>query len=1578
MKHFFRGGRGLSNRQSYHVNMLSSYQDLSGRPIERNNRFRDRLLHFVRNDETVRSDGREDEDRESLLTTFVQASHLVRPLFGKCLPIPYRFSIDSLSFAYVNSREKVEKHKAGDRRTPKLVRSSPEQDTDRLRIKHRSIKDLALSSLWLSSRHVLSWTTLITHCYYFKTTWRLLRQRTKSASGGVAGWFGVAPGLGRTMLQTRSTVVRPLFGSCSAVRRRVVEALSKTTRRSLEAVPNQSRSGLEEESKSSRRVVEAEGTRTKVELALTQPITRVELGMNYQTTKDELRMSLQRTKDELATIQETPKRETIKWRSEGEGDCFVVVPPIRNDEGVANDTEKVLERYCKGTGKVLNSGGKGTGEVLESYQRGTKEVLTGSRSVVALERDGRMSQVASHKEGRAFSVEDLWMNRSISRGFRGLCEEFGDKVESVVVKENRGRQIALKQVNSFAKFLDVSIPPPTGGYNRHDGREKRGDVRSVWCMQLAKGYQLLALTILCVLFSIPDLLGVRALAQTPQQRDKLLEDSGLVLQGEVRSATDGAVIEGATVTNGKKTVRTDAKGTFSIAVDKSQGVLIIKYIGFKEQSVAYDNTTTFLKIQLQGGSKEIEEVEVVSTGYQNIPKERATGSFEFVNNEALNQTISGNIIDRIELQVPGLLVDRNEGAPDKFLIRGRSSIYADVQPLIVLDGFPYDGEIGNINPNDIESVTVLKDAAAASIWGARAGNGVIVITTKRAKGNKPAISFNSTLGIQAKPDLSTVSQISSADYIELEKFLFDKGHYINDEEADARNNGHPPFTPVIELLQKQRDGILTEEKVVAELAKFKTYDIRKDILNELYRPGTKQQYAVSIGNKSRSGNYLFSAGYDLNRSNLIAQSDQRLSLRMNSETEIATWLTLANSLSYTNMTFRAGNNPGLNLSGQAPFALGGNKAIYPYARLRDDNGIAQVLYLDNNKRFIDESLKKGLDWSYTPLEEIHQRHTSNKISDFLINSAVLMSPFKGLNIGVRYQFEDQLTDGGTFYSPESYYARSYVNSFAQQQANGRLSFPVPRGGIRDVSYAKRKVHQGRIQVDWNKVWANSHQLVLMGGWEIRSSKTDVETDRKYGYNEEFYGMESSIDFISEFTLFNNSFLKQRIASNRSIAKYTDNFISYFSNGSYTFKERYTLTASVRKDEANLFGLNSNKKGTPLWSSGLLWKLSEEPFYHNGLVPKLGLRITYGQSGNIARDASALPVITVSGSSRTTPLSRASLDMLPNANLRWEKVNILNVGIDFALKDNRVTGSLEYFDKRSKDLMGSAPLDPTLGRSTFYGNVGEMKTTGVNANLNLLLIDRCVKWNLSTSLGTSNPIVTKYFMPVSPKGNTYLSMMDNTINPVLNSPVFGMYSFPWVGLDVAKGNPVLLFEGEESQNYDVVYGSTALEDMVFHGSIQPTVYGAVHNNVRYKALELSFALSYKTRYFFRRAALSYSELFSSWNGHGDFALRWKNPGDENSTDVPSMVYPANSYRELVYRNASNQVLKGDHLRVENVRLSASFSGVRICGSRLDRLQTFLHVQNLPLVVLKNRQGIDPYFKQMVRTGPQYALGVNVTL
>src|SRR5690606_27522211 len=210
----------------------------------------------------------------------------------------------------------------------------------------------------------------------------------------------------------------------------------------------------------------------------------------------------------------------------------------------------------------------------------------------------------------------------------------------------------------------------------------------------------------------------------------------------------------------------------------------------------------------------IEEVEVVSTGYQSIPKERATGSFAHVNSEMLNRNPSMNILSRLDGITNGLLLDQNTGNPDRISVRGRSTLFSSTRPLIVVDNFPFEGDISNISPNDIESVTVLKDAAAASIWGVRSGNGVIVITTKKAK-DRFRIDFSSNLLVAKKPDLFYAKQMSSSEFIDVEKLLFEQGEYDRDINTIYKN-----ISPVVNLLHQQRLGELSEDEVEAELDKL--------------------------------------------------------------------------------------------------------------------------------------------------------------------------------------------------------------------------------------------------------------------------------------------------------------------------------------------------------------------------------------------------------------------------------------------------------------------------------------------------------------------------------------------------------------------------------------------------------------------------------------------------------------------------------------------------------------------------------------------------------------------------------------
>src|SRR5690606_14880483 len=293
-------------------------------------------------------------------------------------------------------------------------------------------------------------------------------------------------------------------------------------------------------------------------------------------------------------------------------------------------------------------------------------------------------------------------------------------------------------------------------------------------------------------------------------------------------------------------------------------------------ATAVIDTTTSIRDTLA-----LEEVQV-STGYQRIPKERATGSFVHIDKKLLNRKVGTNVLDRLDGITSGLIFNSSSTSDELISIRGRSTLLGReaAMPLIVVDNFPYEGNIENINPNNIESITVLKDAAAASIWGARSGNGVIVITTKQGRRNSPlSIEFNANTTIGQKPDLLSLrTALTASDYIDVETELFRKGYYDSDL---SNTNSWPAITPVVELLDRHRKGEVDSSALSAYLTGLRQLDVRNDYLAHVYRKSIKQQYALGIRGGTPRNAYSFSLGYDNNDDFIFRNGYKRITLNAN-------------------------------------------------------------------------------------------------------------------------------------------------------------------------------------------------------------------------------------------------------------------------------------------------------------------------------------------------------------------------------------------------------------------------------------------------------------------------------------------------------------------------------------------------------------------------------------------------------------------------------------------------------------------------------------------------------------------------
>ncbi|HEY1025782.1 MAG TPA: SusC/RagA family TonB-linked outer membrane protein [Sphingobacteriaceae bacterium] len=1026
-----------------------------------------------------------------------------------------------------------------------------------------------------------------------------------------------------------------------------------------------------------------------------------------------------------------------------------------------------------------------------------------------------------------------------------------------------------------------------------------------------------------------------------------------IIRGKVISADDRLPLPGASVKlNGTSlAVTADTEGRFSLAITASDSLLTISYIGYKTKEIRLRGLTEIL-VALEPSPNTLREV-VVSTGYQSVPRERATGSFSQVDGDLLNRTISTGVLSRLDGVVSGLVFNRNNLKND-ISIRGRSTIFANSQPLIVLDNFPYEGDIENINPNDIESVSVLKDAAAASIWGSRAGNGVIVIITKKGSNNRPLqVSFSSTVTSGAKPDLFYEDRMSTADFIEMEKTLFVKGYYQSAETSINK----APLTPVVELLIAKRDGKMAAADADAQIEALKSLDVRDDFTRHLYRNSLNQQYAFNLNGGSEKQRYYVSAGYDKNLQNAVGNDYGRITLNAsNTYSLLQSKLDLTTGILFTQSNSR-NNNPG---AGAIRFDSG-NDFIYPYARLADESGSPLAITHGYRNAFIQSAESLGmLDWQYRPLDEIGVANNRASLTDYKVNAALKYRLPLDFTAEVLYQYGSGLNERTNLQSEESYYTRDMINKFTMLNSNGSLARNLPFGGILNKNQQEYTSHNFRAQLNYSRNWLAKHSVSALAGWEVRDLHTSGTSSITYGYNSE-NATGAIVDYLNSYSLFYNPAASSRILYGDGMSELVDRFISWYGNGLYAYKSRYTFSASARLDQSNLFGVETNQKGVPLWSAGMKWNVAREDFYNLKWLPELAVRATYGYNGNIDKSVTAYTTARLYGNSIITALPYARIINAPNDRLRWERVKIINGAIDFETRNGILSGSIEYYRKQGKDLIGNAPLAPTAGMETFRGNTANTQGEGWDVALHSRNIDKEFQWGTTLLFSHATDKVTGYSERSTV--NNYMrygsgSGNRNLIYPLEGRPLYAIYSYRWAGLDPQTGNPQGYADGQVSRDYTAIINGSTPDNVVYHGSARPLVFGALRNTFSWKRFSVSANISYRLGYYFRRQSVDYSRVLAGEGGHGDYSRRWQKPGDEDITSVPSLPAVSNVNRDNLYLFSEALVEKGDHIRLQDINISYDLKKADIPSLPFSKARLFLYAGNLGMIWQANDAGLDP--------------------
>lgn len=979
---------------------------------------------------------------------------------------------------------------------------------------------------------------------------------------------------------------------------------------------------------------------------------------------------------------------------------------------------------------------------------------------------------------------------------------------------------------------------------------------------------------------------------------------------------------------------TNRLGQFSFTGVPANITLIISSIGYETKQYKLSGEQDVI-IRLDTLIQEIRPVEVVSTGYQEISKERTAGSFVQIDNELFNRRVGATVLDRLNDVIPGYLKKGSGGNPlTNYTIRGISTINASTALLLVVDNFIYDGDPDALNPNDIESVTILKDATASSIWGVRAGNGVIVVTTKKGKINRtPSISFVSNFTLVEKPQLSSMPSVPSKNVIDVEKRRFESGYY-NQSLNNTRT--YPLLSPVVEVLAKLRSGKISQAEADKEIEKMSNHDIRDDINKYLLQTAIAQQYSVNISGGNNTHQYYGSIGYDRYRPNDININNERLSLRFNNKWRPMDKLTLTGEINWIKSTDNSKNS------------LGSYSAVLnnPYAFLADEQGNPLAVPFLYRSTYVDTvSFPGKLDWKYVPLNESKNGNRKSAVNNIRIVGGVNYKIFNGLSAEVTYQWQTALTEIINIGSLETFATRNIINQYVTKAANGNLIYPYPLGATYTRSNGVQSAWNIRGQLSFDRGFG-LHQITSILGFDARESKSEtIDMATQYGYNQ-FTNVFQPVQY-GTWTMRptgSNLVINPLIPT---VSGMLNRFGSIYLNAGYVYNQKYIFNASGRIDQSNFFGVKANDRRVPLWSVGGAWNVANENFYSIAWLPVMKLRATYGYSGNVNAGISPLATIRYVNPDMFNPVfvPFASIATTPNPQLRWERVETINLALEASSKGGRVSGSIELYQKRGLDLISQISVAPSSGLVSYTGNNSSIKGKGVDVSINTVNLVMPIKWATSIIWSYNEEKVTSYSVKLPTTFVTPSSYSLSTF-PIINKPLSKLYSYQWAGISPNSGDAQLYVNHQKAGSND--RNKAVLSDYIYHGRTLPPYFGAIRNDFSWNNISLSLTINYGWGHYFRRESFSgilgSANTISTWV-HNDYLNAWKKPGDELVTNVPGFLdsYPDSRYS--VYTDSDILVEKGDFLRLQDVRLNYTISKQTLRRLPAKSIMIYIYANNL---------------------------------
>lgn len=1011
------------------------------------------------------------------------------------------------------------------------------------------------------------------------------------------------------------------------------------------------------------------------------------------------------------------------------------------------------------------------------------------------------------------------------------------------------------------------------------------------------------------------------------------------VKGTVISQDDGQPIIGAAVqVVGTKTgLLTDMNGQFTITLPAGKTQLQISYLGMVSQTVTAKNG---MRVFLKSDAQTVDEVMVVA--YGTTKKSSFTGSAAAIDGEKVSARPITNLTKALDGQVTGVMTTSGGGQPgdgSTVYIRGFGSINAGRTPLYVVDGVPYGGAISAINPQDIESMTVLKDASASALYGARAANGVIIITTKKGKEGRPQITLHNTAGWSWRA-LSKYDTVNQSDFVQLTFEALRNGYQYGNgyTMADAT-------TQAIADLGVKLGGLTNPE----QYNPFKNYtwstiidpatgQVRADAVSawndqwydEIYNKGAfRHEHTMSLNGGTERTNYMMSLGYIDEDGILVNTGFQRYNARANVDSQVTDWFKtgLNTNLAYTKSKYNqydgsSTSNPWYTAQFFGP--------IYP-VYLKDAQG--------NN--VIDANGERVLDYGESGRP---QAKDFNALGDLTLNKDYTSSDNASVRTYMTFGSDSESMGWARGLKLNLNFGLDYRSQLQTNVYNKFHGNQASAGGLIRKYSTRSQVYTFGQQLMWNRKFSE-HSIGVLFGHEYY--------ERKYDYL--MASKTNIVDGIDEL----------RPASTISEAdSYSQKHAieSWLGRVQYNYADKYYFDASLRTDGSSRF-YKDNRWGT-FWSVGANWRITAEEFMKKyDWINNLSLKISYGENGNESLDSYYAWQNLYSLDYANGNKIGGFVATLENKDLSWEKNGMLNVGLEGTLLKNRLRFSVEFFTKKTKDMLLNYPMALSTGFTGYDANVGNMRNWGWEFMVGGTLVStKDVVWNL-TWMGT---VQRNKVLKLTKESN---QIMNGTQIIKEGYDITTFYMARSAGVDPATGAQLYYAyesmddDGNVEGEYITTSYSDAINSKYFVGKRTPDLYGSISTDLKlFDCVDFSLMTTYSIggKIYDGLYAGSMRNMYPGYTWNSNVLRRWQKPGDV--TDIPRMEIGAS------YATTSNFLVDASYFAIKNITLGytlptrwaqkAYLSKVRLYTS-FDNVATFTHLK-----------GMDPQYNMWGTTSYAY--------